>query len=354
MSLREPSQNLIPNPSLENCPRKPRISERKIDANRRNAQRSTGPKTARGKQTSARNAIKHGLLAREVVITSGDGKEDLHDFERLMEGLWDDYKPVGTVEESLVQTIGACWWRKARTLRAENGEIRERSDTSIADGMSPELDKANLALFLAGMNVDLFPVDNRADRSVPTADRWSKVQSVSNNLHAHPIGLLFQHALLQVAMDQITSAGSMSEKVHNKLVEINQTSDATFAIALASCRLALSECSQKTKVEGEPSESTENERADEIRRMMASLIEDQLKRTDMRQRDATERHRLRRDAEARRFSLPSTQAADKIIRYETHIDRQLYHAMDELERLQRLRQGEKVPPPLNVNLGREG
>ena len=87
---------------------------------------------------------------------------------------------------------------------------------------------------------------------------------------------------------------------------------------------------------------------------VGEMLEDQLKRTDMRQRDATERHRLRRDAEARRFSLPSTQAADKLIRYETHIDRQLYHAMDELERLQRLRQGEKVPPPLNVNLGREG
>src|ERR1035441_3745123 len=66
---------------------------------------------------------------------------------------------------------------------------------------------------------------------------------------------------------------------------------------------------------------------------VGEMLEDQLKRTDMRQRDATERHRLRRDAEARRFSLPSTQAADKLIRYETHIDRKLYHAMDELERL---------------------
>ncbi len=51
-------------------------------------------------------------------------------------------------------------------------------------------------------------------------------------------------------------------------------------------------------------------------------------------------------------SLPTTDATDKILRYETHFDRQLYRAMDELERLQRQRRGETVPPPLNINLGR--
>jgi hypothetical protein len=57
------------------------------------------------------------------------------------------------------------------------------------------------------------------------------------------------------------------------------------------------------------------------------------------------------DAEARSFSLPPTEATDKLLRYEAHLDRQLYRAMDQLERLQRQRRGETVPPPLNVNLG---
>jgi hypothetical protein len=43
--------------------------------------------------------------------------------------------------------------------------------------------------------------------------------------------------------------------------------------------------------------------------------------------------------------------ADKLLRYEAHLDRQLYRAMDQLERLQRQRKGENVPPPINVNLG---
>ena len=51
-------------------------SEKKIEANRRNALRSTGPTTDKGKTAASRNAIKHGLLAREVVITAGDGEEN--------------------------------------------------------------------------------------------------------------------------------------------------------------------------------------------------------------------------------------------------------------------------------------
>lgn len=41
----------------------------------------------------------------------------------------------------------------------------------------------------------------------------------------------------------------------------------------------------------------------------------------------------------------------KFLRYEAHLHRQLCRAIDQLERLQRQRQGETVPPPLNINLG---
>ena len=43
-------------------------TEKQINANRQNAQKSTGPKTAEGKATSSKNAVKHGLFAEEAVI----------------------------------------------------------------------------------------------------------------------------------------------------------------------------------------------------------------------------------------------------------------------------------------------
>ena len=47
-------------------------SEAKANANRRNAEKSTGPKTAEGKAVAAQNAVKHSLLARTAVIKDAD------------------------------------------------------------------------------------------------------------------------------------------------------------------------------------------------------------------------------------------------------------------------------------------
>jgi hypothetical protein len=52
------------------------------------------------------------------------------------------------------------------------------------------------------------------------------------------------------------------------------------------------------------------------------------------------------------FGLLLGDKTDKLLRDEAYLDGQLYRAMDELERLQRQRRGETVPPPLNINLGR--
>ena len=53
------------------------------------------------------------------------------------------------------------------------------------------------------------------------------------------------------------------------------------------------------------------------------------------------------------FGLPTKEAVDKILRYETAIERQLYRAINRLERLQRRRRGDIVPPPINVELSTE-
>lgn len=49
-------------------------------------------------------------------------------------------------------------------------------------------------------------------------------------------------------------------------------------------------------------------------------------------------------------ALPSIEVLDKIMRYETKLQRQLARAMSQLERLQRMRQGENVPPPLTMEV----
>ncbi len=163
MSLEENSKHSSIQKARASTFRKRPTSERRIQANRRNALRSTGPKAERGKRTVAHNAIKHGFLAREVVITAGEGKESLETFHDLVKQLCEYYDPVGVVEESLVQTIATCWWRKARVIRAENGEIRKRLDTLGMDRGLRDSDEANLDLAALERDLGVFNPNNRAD-----------------------------------------------------------------------------------------------------------------------------------------------------------------------------------------------
>jgi hypothetical protein len=85
---------------------------------------------------------------------------------------------------------------------------------------------------------------------------------------------------------------------------------------------------------------------------VVAILENGLERLGALKEYVVERETLAEDAEARSFSLPSADAADKILRYEAQLDRQLYRAMYQVERLQRQRKGENVPSPLNINLSR--
>jgi hypothetical protein len=210
MSLREPSHNSSTPP--EPHARKRPVSERKIQANRKNALRSTGPRTERGKGTVSRNAIKHGFLAREVVITAGDGEESLEEFHALVESLGKCYEPVGIVEESLVQIIATTLWRKARVIRAENGEIRQRLDTLKVDRALRKSDKANLDLAISEVDLHLFNVENPADGKMSTVARWSALQAAQSNLREHHSGLAYLSELLQAAKTEIANDGHISER----------------------------------------------------------------------------------------------------------------------------------------------
>ena len=72
---------------------------KKIESNRQNAKLSTGPHDS---SHSRLNAITHGILSRESLITVGEGREDGELFEQLSAELRDALAPVGALEE--------LWW----------------------------------------------------------------------------------------------------------------------------------------------------------------------------------------------------------------------------------------------------
>jgi hypothetical protein len=90
-------------------------SQARIDANRANAQRSTGPRTPQGKARVARNAVKHGLLSRQAVLPTDHRAE----FEEFHAAMWLDLRAVGAREEMLAERIVAQYWRLRRAMRVE-------------------------------------------------------------------------------------------------------------------------------------------------------------------------------------------------------------------------------------------
>jgi hypothetical protein len=80
-------------------------SWRKIEANRKNAKKSTGPKTSSGKATSSWNSMRHGILSKRLPSIYGQSKR------RLLISLRRDLEPVGELEEVLVEKIAQDYWR---------------------------------------------------------------------------------------------------------------------------------------------------------------------------------------------------------------------------------------------------
>ena len=82
--------------------------------NKQNAQHSTGPRSPEGKQTSSRNALRHGLTSQTVVLPG----EDAEAYAAFRATVWTDLAPVGAIELVLAQTIADTEWRleRARTL----------------------------------------------------------------------------------------------------------------------------------------------------------------------------------------------------------------------------------------------
>lgn len=103
-------------------------SEKQEQANIQNAQLSTGPISSEGKAVVARNALKHGIFAKDLVINAGDGREDVLEYHELLTELKRDLAPVGRMEMMLVEKIAVNYWRLRRLVRYETGEIRCRLD----------------------------------------------------------------------------------------------------------------------------------------------------------------------------------------------------------------------------------
>ena len=133
-------------------------SAAQIEANRKNAQNSTGPVTQEGKAKSASNAIRHGILSRIIPI-------DAPGYRELLVGLYTSLKPQDELQRMMVDQIAITTMRLRRIWAAEQSYLYTKS-RDWPDG--PDSNSATVHCYL----------------EVPTAVTYLRYESMLNRLLA--------------------------------------------------------------------------------------------------------------------------------------------------------------------------
>ena len=294
------------------------MSLKQTVANRRNAQKSTGPKTPAGRAISKMNALKHGLLAETVVVRGHKLKESTNEFKKLCQEHYLCLAPVGPLEEMLVGQIVTATWRLRRARTAETGEI-----ALSVDGGWWRREKHNPLTLLLAMPPNPF------------------AEGLVTQLEQSVWGCHYLLYCLNDLRKAVERAGELTE------AELNDFK--------GSLREQPNDMSKKLEQFRAGRVANPEKLEPEVAR--ARHQEEVLKYLDRKIRDLgflQERREHREDAEehARQAAavLPSAATLDKILRYETALLRQLNQAMNQLERLQRRRQGENIPAPLTMDI----
>ena len=113
------------------------ISPAKLAANAANAQRSSGPRTEAGKAISARNALQHGLSAKQLVVT----EDQQQDFEDMQTRLHAEIDPQGPLEEETFKQLLSANWNLHRFRILEAGLMANNLDPLLDDSVTKTLDR---------------------------------------------------------------------------------------------------------------------------------------------------------------------------------------------------------------------
>jgi len=310
----EPSTSNVGGPAKPDEPASSQTSERKQQANRENAKHSTGPRTDRGKFWSRYNALTYGLYTPDVVIRTGDGKEDAEQFGIYLDGLRRSWKPQDLMQESLVRTIAECDWRLRRAARAEVGEIRRTTDSYFA--------RQNL--------------DSLEDLEDATRPFWTRAESKSS---ARDSAARIENRItaLEHARTELDQRGYVPEEFENALNSEfgHKVADRVYRLSqLTALRMADEEKRSGSDQERGERRAVGAEELDDEKRTLLRLIETKITAlqhflTNLQQAEARELQ-----ANLLAFNLPPREFVDKLIRYETALENKKNKAIALLLKLQ--------------------
>jgi hypothetical protein len=286
------------------------MSQKQLAANRRNAQKSTGPKSAVGKAWSRQNALKHGILSQEVLVRGQHLRESPREYEALRAEYCENLAPVGPVEAMLVDRIVTTHWRLRRALRAESGEAALSMDNGAWD-------RAHLEVSWLWF-------------------RWRMAGDVARGMQDTAVGCEYLIHTLEILQRCVRQEGELSEAGLARARELLGNGPSALLDKLTEFRERL-----VARPEDQPAEAWRATHREEV----LARLDHELRSARAVAEPVFARAKVNEQSLQAAAAVPPPEVLDRLLRYETTLERQLYRAMHQLERLQRRRLGEAVPAP---------
>lgn len=260
--------------------------------------------------------MKHGILSKEVLVRGKHFRENSRKLTALHQRFVDSLQPVGPVEEMLVDQIVTAQWRLRRALMAESGEIA----LSVDQGKRERKE---------GINSELMWME------------WGAASDPIPSMERSALGSRVLEKWLGEVKTMVEEEGELTKAAVKKLTEHFGGKENGLTRELEDFRLGL-----KLNPEGLEGEALREANKQKALKFLSRKLENAWwRKLEFEDQDAKEE--ASRQAAA---VLPRMDVVEKIIRYETKLERQMHRAMVQLERLQRMRHGEVVPAPLAVQV----
>jgi hypothetical protein len=271
-----------------------------------------------GKERSKRNAVKHGIFAKVVVLEN----EPSAQFDSLLQGFRDDLRPKGTVEEILVEKLASLTWRYRRMLVAERAEIRSEQYNGWRLAAAKERDREE-ALLLATSEVT---------PKLGMLARWE-----------NPLVRERCIALLKTLCELMERRGFRPDQ---DLRIISSCYGLPDSIQLSDLYNFYSSSDDSIRKEaGSEHDLPKAERVRKCLDFIQQMIDGHVE-WDQKIKSFVHPHRLEMTA----ANVPESTRLDRLLKYSASLERDFDRTLNQLERLQRIRTGQPVPPQFNVNI----
>lgn len=289
---------------------------KQIAANTQNSKQSTGPKSDSGKLAASKNALRHGLLSKRLVISELEKQKEWNThYQEIIESL----SPVGGLEIKLAERIAVNLWRLSRVARYE-AEIIHISQEAAIESVTNQRGCS----FMKNLPALARNPDDAADWAYMAKCRkntaMSLIESKENKSYTDgEVRALFEFALKHVKTISTISGqdwppnrtdfkGWDKETIYRVLEWMAAKEQQDFKVYILNLRKAI------------------DIDLDQAELYAAEAFQDL-------------------DLYRRRHLLPSQKVLDLICRYETHLHRAFQRDLHELQRLQAARKGTPVNPP---------